>query len=102
MSGERADAEEIFPGSEGATSMVAWIDQRLVEVQEGRGDFAREAIESGRWRGELDLAGLPPPILEQAADALQAAADTLRDPAAPPDGAIDALLVARSRFLPGA
>lgn len=102
MSGEPADAEEIFPGSEAGTSMVAWIDRLLVQVQDGRGEVAREAIESGHWRAELDLAGLPPPILEQAARALQAAADTLRGPGASADAAVEALLVARARFLPGA
>lgn len=102
MSGDPAEGEDVFPGSEGATSMVAWIDQRLVEVQEGRGEAALEAIESGRWRAELDLAGLPPPILAQAAEALHAAAGTLRDPGAPADAAARALLLARSRFLPGA
>lgn len=100
MGGEPADAEEIFPGSEGGANLVAWIDRLLVDVREGRLDEARREIDSGRWRAEMDLTGVPRPIVDQAADTLAAAAAALRDGST--DAAAEALLLARSRFLPGA
>lgn len=102
MNGEASDAEDVFPGSGGAASMVAWIDQLLTDVRDGQREQAREAIESGHWRAELDLSGVPVPIVDQAAHSLYAAADALRDPGGPAEAAIEALLIARARFLPGA
>jgi hypothetical protein len=96
-----ADARDIFPGSEGAASLVAWLDRAIVTVREGPADSARAALEGDAWRS-LDLTGIPEPILAQFRASLGLAADALRPPGESTEAAVEALLGARARLIPGA
>lgn len=100
MNGGAADGDEIFTGSRGSAHLVEWIDQLLLDLRDGRVNDARAALETEAWRG-LDLSGIPQPILNQLADSLDHAAEALAVPSGSVEAAEDALLVARSRFLPG-
>ena len=62
---------------------------------------ARAALETQEWRG-LNLAGIPEPIRNQMHESLEEAAQALADSNDSPGAAEAALLMARSRFLPGA
>lgn len=98
MNGGTQD-DPVFPGSRGATHVVEWIDGLLLELRDGRLNDARAALESEGWRA-LNLDGIPPPIANQLHDALADAAEAMRRESV---GEVEeALLVARSRFLPGA
>lgn len=100
MSGGALDGEDIFPGSQGSAHLVEWIDRVLIDLRQGRVNDARAALESAQWR-TLNLSGIPQPIVNQMSESLEAAADALQDDAASPAGAEEALLIARSRFIPG-
>ena len=90
-----------FPGSQGAANLIEWIDRVLVDLRQGRVNDARAQLESQEWRG-MDLSGIPQPIRNQMNEHLELAAEALAadDPAT--GDAEEALLIARSRFLPGA
>lgn len=92
--------ERVFPGSGGSASLVEWVDGLLVALNEGRMDEVRIALVNEEWRTGWDLSGIPAPIQEQFAEALARAAETMASGSA--DETQDALLIARSRFLPGA
>jgi hypothetical protein len=92
--------EPVFPGSGGSASVVEWVDGLLVALNEGRTDEVRTALQNEEWRTGWDLSGIPAPIQEQFAEALARAAATMNGGSA--DETQDALLIARSRFLPGA
>ena len=95
------DGEEtIFPGSRGAAHLVEWIDGVLAHLRDGRAVDAEAALQAEEWRA-LDLSGVPRPIASQMQEALQSAADALAGPRPSPADAEAALLIARSRFLPG-
>jgi hypothetical protein len=95
------DGEEtIFPGSRGATHLVEWIDGVLADLHAGRVSDAEAALQAEQWRG-LDLSGVPRPIANQMHETLQSAADALSGPHRSAADAEAALLMARSRFLPG-
>jgi hypothetical protein len=102
MSGEVPGASPIFPGSQAAANLVRWIDRVLVNLREGRMNDARAALEAETWRTDLAESGIPRPILEQARESLDEAADALARPEGAADVAEAALLVARSRLMPGA
>lgn len=101
MSGGASDGEEIFPGSRGSAHVVDWIDGLLLHLRDGRINDARAALEAEEWRA-LNLAGIPEPIRNQMQESLEAAAQALREDQPSPGEAEAALLIARSRFLPGA
>jgi len=63
-------------------------------------DEVRTALQNEEWRTGWDLSGIPAPIQEQFAKALARAAEVLAGGSA--EGAQEELLIARSRFLPGA
>lgn len=92
--------EPVFPGSGGSASLVEWVDGLLVALNEGRVDEVRTALQNEEWRTGWDLSGIPAPIQEQFAEALSRAAEAMASGSA--DETQDALLIARSRFLPGA
>ncbi|HEY7768625.1 hypothetical protein [Longimicrobium sp.] len=92
--------EPVFPGSGGSASLVEWVDGLLVALNEGRTDEVRTALQNEEWRTGWDLSGIPAPIQEQFAEALARAATAMAAGSA--DETQDALLIARSRFLPGA
>ncbi|HEY0025429.1 MAG TPA: hypothetical protein VGB24_21260 [Longimicrobium sp.] len=92
--------EPVFPGSGGSASLVEWVDGLLVALNEGRTDEVRTALRNEEWRTGWDLSGIPAPIQEQFAEALARAAGAIASGSA--DETQDALLIARSRFLPGA
>ena len=92
--------EPVFPGSGGSASLVEWVDGLLVALNEGRTDEVRTALRNEEWRTGWDLSGIPAPIQEQFAEALARAAEAIATGSA--DETQDALLIARSRFLPGA
>lgn len=94
--------EPVFPGSGGSASLVEWVDGLLVALNDGRTDEVRTALQNEEWRTGWDLSGIPAPIQEQFAEALARAAEVLSGPDGSADAAQDALLIARSRFLPGA
>jgi hypothetical protein len=95
------DGEEtIFPGSRGAAHLVEWIDEVLGHLRAGRVGDAEAALQAEEWRG-LDLSGIPRPIANQMQESLQSAADALAEPHPSPGDAEAALLMARSRFMPG-
>lgn len=102
MHGEAAGAHSIFPGSQAAANVVGWIDRVLVELREGRLADARAALEGETWRTAGTLEGIPRPIQEQVRESLDEAARALARPEGAADAAEAALLVARSRFMPGA
>jgi hypothetical protein len=91
----------VFPGSRGAAGVVAWIDRVLLDLRDGRVNDARAMLEGESWRA-LDLDGIPLPIRNQLHEALEHASDVLTHADATPQSAEEALLVARSRFIPGA
>ena len=91
----------IFPGSGGAASVVEWLDRLLVDLRELGPAAVRDALEAG-WRSGRDLSGIPPPVLEQTERALALAAAAVREGPSGADDAERAILLARSRFLPGA
>jgi hypothetical protein len=91
----------VFPGSQGAASVIAWIDRVLEDLRDGRVNDARAMLEGEAWRS-LNLDGIPVPIRNQLHESLEHAADVLTHADASPETAEEALLVARSRFLPGA
>ncbi len=91
----------VFPGSQGAAGVVAWIDRVLLDLRHGRVNDARAMLEGQSWRA-LDLDGLPVPIRNQLHEALEHAAGLLTHADASPESVDAALLVARARFLPGA
>jgi hypothetical protein len=96
------DGEQtVFPGSQGSAHLVDWIDALLLHLRYGRINDARAALEAEEWRA-LNLSGIPQPIVNQAHESLAAAAEALAEPNASPAEAEEALLIARSRFLPGA
>ncbi|WP_420127326.1 hypothetical protein [Longimicrobium sp.] len=100
MNGAAADGEDIFPGSRGSAHLVEWIDRVLIDLRDGRINDARAALESQEWR-TLNLAGIPDPIRNQMHESLEAAAQALREDQPSPGEAEAALLIARSRFIPG-
>jgi hypothetical protein len=102
MRNDAADPHSIFTGSQATATLVGWIDRVLVELREGRIQDARVALEGETWRTEAIEAGIPRPILEQARENLQQAAQALGGGRGDVAGAEAALLIARSRFLPGA
>ncbi len=91
----------VFPGSRGAAGVVAWIDRVLQDLRDGRVNDARAMLESESWRA-LDLDDIPVPIRNQLDESLDRAAQALAHPAGASEPAEEALLIARSRFLPGA
>ncbi len=96
------DGEQtVFPGSQGSAHLVEWIDRVLVHLRDGRINDARAALEAEEWRA-LNLSGIPQPIVNQAHESLERAAEALGHPARSVATAEEALLIARSRFLPGA
>lgn len=101
MSGAAPDGEDIFPGSQGSAHLVEWIDRLLLQLRDGHLRDARAALEAEEWRA-LNLSGIPQPIVNQAHESLADAAEALAEPNASPGAAEEALLIARSRFLPGA
>jgi hypothetical protein len=90
----------VFPGSQGAASVITWIDRVLLDLRDGRINDARALLEGEAWRS-LDLGGIPLPIRNQLHDTLSDAASALGGPHDSTDAAEAALLVARSRFIPG-
>jgi hypothetical protein len=98
-----SNAEEgpVFPGSQGAASVVSWIDRVLQDLRDGRVNDARALLEGQAWRGP-NLDGIPAPIQNQLHDALSQAAAALGHPDGSEGDAETALLIARSRFMPGA
>jgi hypothetical protein len=96
-----SDAEPIFTGSQGSAHLIEWIDGVLMDLRDGRVNDARAALETEEWRG-LNLDGIPEPIRNQMHESLEEAARALADSNDFPGGAEAALLMARSRFLPGA
>jgi hypothetical protein len=101
MNGGAADGEDVFPGSQGSAHMVEWIDRLLIDLRQGRVNDARAALESEEWR-TLNLSGIPQPIVNQLCESLDAAAQALDEHQPSPGEAEAALLIARSRFIPGA
>lgn len=101
MNGVPSEGEDVFPGSRGSAHLLEWIDRQLVELREGRLNDARAALESEEWRA-LDLPGLPAPIVNQLRESLDHAAEALGHPAGSVEDAEAALLMARSRLVPGA
>jgi hypothetical protein len=101
MSGGAAHGEDIFTGSRGSAHLVEWIDGLLLHLRDGRIHDARAALQAEEWRA-LNLSGIPQPIVNQAHESLTTAAEALDEPNASPAEAEEALLIARSRFLPGA
>lgn len=96
-----ADSEgPVFPGSQGGANVLEWIDRVLVDLREGRINDARALLQDDGWRA-LDMGGLPHPILNQLSAGLADAADALDEDRPDPGAAEEALLIARSRFLPG-
>lgn len=95
------DAEPVFPGSQGSAHLVEWIDRVLVDLRQGRVHDARAALETEEWR-TLNLSGVPQPIVNQLCESLDAAARALDEHHPSPGEAEGALLIARSRFIPGA
>lgn len=91
----------IFPGSQGAANLVEWIDRVLVDLREGRVNDARAMLQDDGWRA-LDMGGIPHPILNQLSASLADAAEALGEDDGSPGDAEAALLIARSRFMPGA
>lgn len=101
MSGGAADEHEIFPGSRGTTHLVEWIDRVLIHLRDGHVNDARAALDAREWQ-TLNLDGIPLPIRNQLYESLDAAAEALAEPNGSPGEAEEALLMARSRCLPGA
>jgi hypothetical protein len=102
MNGHAVDGgEDVFPGSRGSAHLVEWIDRLLMDLRDGRMHDARAALESEEWR-TLNLSGIPQPIVNQLCESLDAAAEALQDHHASTGDAETALLVARSRCIPGA
>ncbi len=100
MSDQGSDPHTIFTGSQATANLVGWIDAVLMELREGRVNDARGALEGETWRTERVEDGIPRPILEQARESLSRAAEALANGAS--GEAEEALLQARSRFMPGA
>ncbi len=92
--------EPVFPGSGGSASLVEWVDGLLVALREGRADEVRTALQNEEWRTGCDLSGIPAPIQEQFAEALARASRAMASGSV--DETQEELLIARSRFLPGA
>jgi hypothetical protein len=90
----------VFPGSQGAANVLEWIDRVLVDLREGRVNDARALLQDDGWRA-LDMGGIPHPILNQLSASLADAAEALGEDDGSPGDAEAALLIARSRFLPG-
>jgi hypothetical protein len=101
MSGGPADEHEIFPGSRGTAHLVEWIDRVLVHLRDGHVHDARAALDAQEWR-TLNLDGIPLPIRNQICESLDAATEALAEPNDSPGAAEEALLMARSRCIPGA
>jgi hypothetical protein len=98
-----SDATEgaVFPGSQGGANVIEWIDRVLVDLREGRINDARALLADDGWRA-LDMGGIPHPILNQLSASLADAAHALGDDDGGSAGDAEAaLLIARSRFLPG-
>jgi len=96
------DGEQtVFPGSQGSAHLVEWIDGVLTDLNAGRVNDARAALQAEEWRA-LNLSGIPKPIVNQLCESLDAAAEALAAPNASPADAAEALLIARSRCIPGA
>jgi hypothetical protein len=89
----------VFPGSQGSASVVSWIDRVLQDLRDGSVNDARALLDGETWRG-LNLDGVPVPIQHQLQDDLSRAAEALSG-ADDAGDAESALLIARSRFLPG-
>ena len=100
MSDQGSDPHSIFTGSQATANLVGWIDGVLMDIREGRLNDARGALEAETWRTERIEDGIPRPILEQARESLARAAEALGRPDV--QEAEEALLQARSRFMPGA
>jgi hypothetical protein len=102
MNGHAADGDEdVFPGSQGSAHLVEWIDRLLIDLRVGRVNDARAALVSEEWRA-LNLSGVPQPIVNQLRESLDHAAEALGHPEESVEAAEEALLIARSRFIPGA
>jgi hypothetical protein len=100
MSDQGVDPHSIFTGSQATANLVGWIDGVLMDLREGRINDARGALEAETWRTGRVEDGIPRPILEQARESLSRAAESLAHGSA--QEAEEALLQARSRFMPGA
>jgi hypothetical protein len=100
MSDQGSDPHTIFTGSQATANLVGWIDAVLMELREGRINDARASLEAETWRTERIEDGIPRPILEQARESLARAAQAVADGSV--GEAEEALLQARSRFMPGA
>lgn len=100
MSDQGSDPHSIFTGSQATANLVGWIDELLMNLREGRVNDARGALEGETWRTARIEDGIPRPILEQARESLSRAAGALADGSV--GEAEEALLQARSRFMPGA
>jgi hypothetical protein len=100
MNGGAADRADVFPGSQGSAHLVEWIDRVLIDLRQGRVNDARAALGSEEWR-TLNLSGIPQPIVNQMDESLEAAARALDEDRPSPGEAEEALLIARSRFIPG-
>ncbi|MBB4636374.1 hypothetical protein [Longimicrobium terrae] len=101
MSNEAADPHTTFTGSQATASLIAWIDRVLMDLRDGRINDAREALQGETWRTGRIEDGIPRPILEQARDTLHDAAEAVSRDQPDVAAAETALLMARSRFLPG-
>lgn len=101
MSNDAADPHTIFTGSQATASLIGWIDRVLVDLRDGRVNDAREALRGETWRTGRIEDGIPRPILEQARDTFTDAAHALSRGQPDVGAAEEALLMARSRFLPG-
>ncbi len=100
MSDQGSDPHTIFTGSQATANLVGWIDGVLLDLRAGRLNDARGALEGETWRTARVEDGIPRPILEQARESLSRAAAALAEGAG--GEAEEALLQARSRFMPGA
>lgn len=91
----------VFPGSQGGANVIEWIDRVLLDLRDGRINDARALLADEGWRA-LDMGGIPHPILNQLSAGLADASRALGEgDGGSPGDAEAALLVARSRFLPG-
>lgn len=90
----------VFPGSQGGTNVLAWIDRVLVDLRDGRINDARAQLDGDGWRA-MDVEDIPHPILNQLSATLADAAHALSGERSSTADAEAALLLARSRFLPG-
>ncbi|MBV9775269.1 MAG: hypothetical protein JO040_15045 [Gemmatimonadetes bacterium] len=101
MNPEPTDPPPTFSGSDAGTRIVEWLDAVLLDLREERISAAREALEGAGWRDGAAPGSVPPEILEATRRRIDLAAAALREPDPSPGDAEQALLMARSHFLPG-